>query len=177
MGQRTQRTVNGKARAKRTYGERLARETVRRTSREQSFRRRWIEPTVIHVVDDADAWSAYLRRMTSRPDWSVAKLSRLSGIARSTLFRWMAEGAEAVTIESVHRVADALGDDRANAVAAAANLPPARDEEVDLILSSDRTEREKVQMIDRLMRRREEEKARRLEDLRFVLGDGEQQAG
>ncbi len=90
----------------------------------------------------------------------------------------MADGAEAITIESVYLVADALGDDRANALKAAGNLPPERDEEVDLILNSDRSERTKALMIERLMRRREEERQRRLDDLRFVIeGDAEQQAG
>ncbi len=101
------------------------------------------------------------------------RLARESRISRSSIFKWIAEGAGAITIESVYRVADALGDDRANALQAAGNLPPGRDPEVDLILSSDRwSESAKVQMIDRLMRRREEDRRRRIEDL--GLGDGEQ---
>jgi transcriptional regulator with XRE-family HTH domain len=131
------------------------------------------------VIDGGDTWSEYLRRMTRRPGWSVAKLSRESGIAKSSLFKWITNGAgETITIESVYRVADALGDDRANALKAAGNLPPERDEEIDLILNSDRSERTKALMLERLMRRREEERQRRLDDLRFVIeGDPEQQAG
>lgn len=128
----------------------------------------------MYVVQTADAWSAYLRRMTRLPGWSVARLARDANIARSTIFRWMKEGADGssgLTIQSVYAVADALGDDRANALTAAGNLPPERDAEVELILSSDRSEREKAAMIDRLMRRREEEQRRRLEDLRFALNE------
>lgn len=126
------------------------------------------------MAKEGDEWSAYLRRMTGRPGWSVARLARESDLSRSTIFRWIAEGAEGITIQSVYLVADALGDDRAAALRAAGNLPPERDAEIELILSSSRTEVEKVAMIDRLMRRREEERMRRLEDLRFVLN---QEAG
>lgn len=90
-------------------------------------------------------------------------------MSRSTVFRWLAEGAESITIQSVYLVADALGDDRANALKAAGNLPPERDVEVDLILNSNRSDSRKAELIERLMRRREEERARRLADLEFVL--------
>lgn len=112
--------------------------------------------------------------MTRRTGWSVARLARDSDIAKSTIFRWMKEGADGssgLTIQSVYRIADALEDDRANALKAAGNLPPERDAEVDLILSSDRSEQQKTLMIERLQRRREEEQRRRLEDLRFALND------
>jgi len=116
-----------------------------------------------------DAWSAYLRRMTRRPEWSVARLARESGIARSRIFSWIAEGAESITIRSVYAIADALGEDRADALKAAGNLPPERDAEVDLILASNRTDAQKAALIERLMLRREEERQRRLKDLEFVL--------
>lgn len=147
--------------------------TVRQTRRSRSFPLRWAEPTVIHVVKD-DAWSAYLRRMTRRPEWTggVARLAAESGIARSSIFKWIAEGAGSITIESVYRIADALGDDRANALRAAGNLPLDGDPEVELILASDRSERVKAALIDRLLTRREEERARRVADLEWMLGQG-----
>jgi len=145
------------------------RDTVVRRRRCQSFRSRWFEPTVIHVVDGGDAWSAYLRRMTSRPGWSVARLARESGLHRSSIFNWIRDGAEAITIQSVYMIADALGDERANALKAAGNLPAERDAEVDLILASNRTDAQKAALIERLMLRREEERQRRLQDLEFVL--------
>jgi plasmid maintenance system antidote protein VapI len=151
-------------------------EGVRSTRRPGSYPRRWFEPTVICVGQNPDAWSAYLKRMTSRPDWSVARLSRETGIARSSIFRWIAEGAGAITIESVFRVADALDDDRANALQAAANLATDGDPEIGLILKSNRSDRIKTQMIDRLLARREEERARRIADLEFMLRDDDDEA-
>ena len=126
--------------------------------------------SVLAVTDRGDAWSDYLRRMVERPGWSVARLARESGLHRSAIFGWLADGAEGITIRSVYLIADALGVDREDALRAAGNLPPERDAEVELILSSGRTELEKVAMVDRLMRRREEERQRRLDDLRWMLG-------
>lgn len=145
--------------------------------RGRSFPLRWQAPTVIYVVGGGDSWSLFIKRMTSRPDWTAAKLARESGIARSTIFRWMAEGAEGITIESVFRVADALGVSRSEALRAASNLAPDADPEVDLIRASDRSDAVKAQMIDRLMTRREEESARRIADLEWMLSQGDEAAG
>lgn len=129
---------------------------------------------MIVVVDGGDAWSSYLRRALRRKGLTVSEVARRAGIHRATISEWLNKGAGAITIESVYRVADALEEDRAEALKAAGGLPPERDLEVDLILESNLTESEKAAMIDRLMRRREEERQRRLEDLRFRLG---QEAG
>lgn len=131
---------------------------------------------MIYVVGGGDTWSAFIKRMTSRPDWTAAKLARESGIARSTIFRWMAEGADGITIDSVFRVADALGVSRSEALQAAANVSPDADPEVDLILASDRSDTVKSQMIDRLMARRAEESARRMADLEWMLSHGGEEA-
>lgn len=171
MPQRTPGHNAGIARLTRKISRLPSRDTVARRRRSESFRSRWLEPTVLYVVDGGDAWSLYLRRMTSRPGWSVARLARDAGLHRSAIFGWMADGANGITIRSVYLVADALGDDRANALRAAGNLPPERDSEVDLILNSNWTERRKVEAIDRLMERREEERQRRIKDLEFMLGD------
>lgn len=137
-------------------------------------------------MDSGDAWSAWLRRMTDRPGWSVARLSRESGLHRSAIFGWMKNGAEGITIRSVYLIADALDVDRAEALKAAGGLAEQRDPEVDLILASDRTDADKAAMIDRLMQRREEEAARRRADIQWMLehgrprtedGDEEQRAG
>lgn len=107
----------------------------------------------------------------------MARLAREAGIAKSTIFLWIKQGPGNITIEAVFRVADALGSDRGEALRAAANLAIERDVEVELILAADRTDAVKQLMIERLMRRREEDRQRRLEDIRFALGDEEQQAG
>ncbi len=144
--------------------------TVVQSRRSKSAATRLGSPNVLPVPNRGDAWSDYLRRMVERPGWSVARLARESGLHRSAIFGWLSDGAEGITIRSVYLIADALGVDREEALRAAGNLPPERDAEVELILASGRSELEKVAMIDRLMRRREEERLRRLEDLRFVLG-------
>jgi transcriptional regulator with XRE-family HTH domain len=123
------------------------------------------------VVDAGDAWSEYLKRAVARPGWSVARLARESGLHRSAIFGWIKDGADGITIRSVYLIADALGEDRAAALKAAGGVPPERDVEIDLILNSNRSEREKAQMIERLMRIREADRQRRLDDLRFALGE------
>ena len=144
--------------------------TVRRTRRSECFRVLRLGHRVVYVIDGGHPWSAYLRRMTRRPGWSVARLSRESGIAKSSIFKWIADGPGAITIQSVYLIADALGEDRETALRAAGDIPRGRDPEVDLILAAPRTDEQKAEMIQRLMRRREEEERRRIEDLRFALG-------
>lgn len=125
---------------------------------------------MIYVADGGDAWSAYLRRMLALRGMTVTDLAKKSGLHRTTISEWLNKGAGAITIQSVYLVADALQDDRETALRAAGDIPAGRDPEVDLILSAPWTEAKKAEMIDRLMQRREEERQRRLADLRFVIG-------
>jgi len=73
-----------------------------------------------------DDWASYLRRMTKRPGWSVARLARESGINRATIFGWMK--GDGVTVGSVKIVAQALGDDEGHALAAAGGAAVGRDQ-------------------------------------------------
>jgi hypothetical protein len=66
----------------------------------------------------AEDWASYLRRMTSRPGWSVARLAREAGVNRSTIFGWIK--GDGVNVASVKQIAKALGDDEVHALAAAA---------------------------------------------------------
>lgn len=80
-------------------------------------------------------WPTYLRRMTSRPGWSVAKLAREARIHRGTIFGWLK--GEQPNVASVRAVAEALGDDPANAAAAAAGgaaLPEELDPDLQVIV-------------------------------------------
>lgn len=116
-------------------------------------------------------WPAYLRRMTKRPGWSVAKLARESGIHRATIFGWM-KGEGGVTIDSVRRVAAALSDDPENALRAAGRVPPAGgevDEEVALIMRAPVSDEMKQRMLTKLRERREREKQQRLADLAYEI--------
>jgi transcriptional regulator with XRE-family HTH domain len=68
-----------------------------------------------------ETWAEYLRRMTGQPGWSVARLARESGIHRATIFRWI-KGEGGANVASVRAIANALGDDPANALRAAGNI-------------------------------------------------------
>lgn len=64
-------------------------------------------------------WIRYLRSWTDRPNWSVAELARRSRVARSTISYWLSGSVKSITIANVRKIANALGDDPANAVRAA----------------------------------------------------------
>ncbi|WP_416902716.1 helix-turn-helix domain-containing protein [Micromonospora echinospora] len=97
-----------------------------------------------------ESWAEYLRRMTDRPGWSVAKLARESKIHRATIFKWMS-GKGGANMASVQAIADALGDDAANALRAASNsgaIEDDFDEDLRIIIrrlkSPDASEEEKT---------------------------------
>lgn len=81
-----------------------------------------------------ESWADYLRRMTERPGWSVARLARESNVHRATIFKWMA-GKGGANVTSVQAIARALGDDPGNAMRAAGNMGGTpEDEDPDLQL-------------------------------------------
>ena len=99
----------------------------------------------------AEDWPTYLKRMTSRPGWSVARLARESGVHRATIFGWIA-GDSGVMVANVIAVARALGDDPANALlaAGAAEPPdPDEDENVRLIMAAPVSEEVRQRMLTR----------------------------
>lgn len=127
-----------------------------------------------HMSDaspSGEDWPAYLRRMTKRPGWSVAKLSRDSGIHRGTIFGWI-KGDGGVTVDSVQRVAQALGDDPSNALRAAGNVgsPAAvEDEEMAVIDRAPVDDALKEKMRRKVFERRERERLARLADLQDMI--------
>lgn len=142
-----------------------------------SYPDRWLPAYLVHVSDGEEhEWGAYLKRMTSRPGWSVARLARESGIHRATIFGWMKEGGESVTIGSVRAVASALGDSLENALRAAADLAPVgrepeRDPELELIFDAPVPATMKKRMIELLFERREREQRQRMADLRVLIDE------
>ncbi|MGX4657063.1 helix-turn-helix domain-containing protein [Micromonospora sp. SCSIO 07396] len=74
-----------------------------------------------------ESWAEYLRRMTDRPGWSVAKLARESNIHRGTIFKWMS-GKGGANMASVQAIATALGDEVGTALRAASNSGAMEDE-------------------------------------------------
>lgn len=102
-------------------------------------------------------WAGYLRRMTSRPGWSVARLARESSIHRGTIFKWIS-GKGGVNVSSVTAIAEALGDDAANALRAAGRVDTgeAVDEEIELVRSDPNLDPEtKVRIVTLIVERRE----------------------
>lgn len=121
----------------------------------------------VNSVTHHDPWSAYLRRNTApaRPEWTVTRLAEISGVSRSSINRWLTNGVgpePSIQIDTVYRIADALGGSRWEALLAAGGLlPDELAEEITLIMRSDRPPDVKRQMINRLRRRRDAERARR----------------
>lgn len=106
-------------------------------------------------------WAGYLRRMTSRPDWSVARLARESNIHRGTIFKWM-KGQGGVNVSSVTAIAQALGDDPAIALRAAGRVDTdaAVDEEIELVRTDPNLDPEmKVRIVTLIVERRERERS------------------
>lgn len=140
------------------------------------LRRRWSSGLYCVPMNDGSGglsqWGAYLRRMTRRPGWSVARLARESGIHRATIFDWMKGSGETVTIASVRAVAQALGDDLENALRAVANLdaaPKPRDEEMELIMSAPVDDEMKRRMISQLLDLREQDKRQRMQVMQWMV--------
>ncbi|MFV2094867.1 helix-turn-helix domain-containing protein [Micromonospora sp. LOL_014] len=77
-----------------------------------------------------ESWAQYLRRMTERPGWSVAKLARESGVHRATIFKWMS-GKAGANMASVQAIAEALGDDVSTALRAASHSGLVSEDEFD----------------------------------------------
>lgn len=130
-----------------------------------------------HMGDgqNREDWAGYLRRMTSRPGWSVARLSRESGIHRGTIFKWMSnKGTAGVNVNSVKAVAAAFGDDPANALRAAGSVEVAkdaeRDEEIELVRTDPRLSPEmKIRIVTLIVERRERERQAALAETRRLI--------
>lgn len=121
------------------------------------------------MADDYDGsgWARYIRRAKTLPGWSVARLHRETGIAKSTFFDWMSEDStKAVTTPYVVAVAKAIGDDPVNAFRAAAGLTGNEPEDADIsmVLSSDLSDVKKDELIEILLGRRQQDRDRRMED-------------
>jgi transcriptional regulator with XRE-family HTH domain len=60
----------------------------------------------LHVTSgDVDPWTDFLKGVTTRPGWSVARLAEESGIHRATIYRWLKGDIKNVTVESVRMIA------------------------------------------------------------------------
>ncbi len=117
-----------------------------------------------------DSWARYLKRVTERPGWSVAKLARESGLNRSTLFRYMSEGSASVTMASVRAIAEAVGDPLNVVLRAAGNVEEAADEEIRMVIADPSlSPAAKKKLIDIIWDRREGERAQGMEQTRRMI--------
>lgn len=130
----------------------------------------------VHMGDGreaAEGWGAYLRRMTKRPGWSVARLARESNVHRATIFKYIKGEKAGVTVATVKAIAAALGDDPANALRAAGTVAPdvdPADEELELVRSDpDLTPELKVLIADIIMEHRAREREAALAETRRLI--------
>lgn len=138
-----------------------------------TFRANHLSAYRVHMGDGSarETWATYLRRMTDRPGWSVARLARESGIHRGTIFKWIS-GKGGVTVASVRSIAEALGDSPTNALRAAGSVvdKDAPDYEVELVRSdTELSDPMKVRIIEMIFERRERERAAALADTQRLI--------
>ncbi len=125
---------------------------------------------------DTNGWGDYLKRMTGRPGWSVARLAREAGVNRATVFKWIS-GRTGVTVANVRLVATALGDEPNNALRAAAGSVIAdddqllaTDEEIRLVNSDPRlTPAQRTRILRLIHDRRARERAAGLAETQSIL--------
>lgn len=149
--------------------------TVAKRRRLAAFRHRWSGPYVVYVgnaYEGADDWGRYVKRLTAREGWSVARLARQAGLNRSTIFGWIKDGGQSLTVASVLAVAEGGEDSPVDALLAAGNVLSARrqatdtDVELAIIASSGLPRDMQENLLARTLERRRREEETRLADLR-----------
>lgn len=167
MPQRPSPEAVRKARSSSGIVKRAQQRAVQRIRRSQCFRHSYAGTTVLRVTSAVPTWAAYIRQVTERPGWSVARLAREAQVSTARIWDWIngksARGA--IMVVNVLKVAAAVGDDPMSALRAAAELLPeqAPEDDVMLILRSDWPDDVKARMIERLnaARRADEPEQRR----------------
>lgn len=123
--------------------------------------------------ESVEGWGAYLRRMTKRPGWSVARLAREAQIHRATIFKYMNGEKTGVTVATVTAIARALGDDPASALRAAGTVAPDLDpvdEEIELVRGDPDLEPDmKIRIVSLIIERRTRERAAALAETQRLI--------
>ena len=151
--------------------------------RNRTYRHSWTAPNVVYVSGEQadDRWAKYLREVTDRPGWSVARLAREAGMHRSSIFKWLG-GKGGVTMASVQAIAAALDDRTGETLRAAGGVldqgDDVQDPQVAEILVADLPEDIKQTLIETLLDQRARDKERQTEMVRRMIriakgGDGE----
>ncbi|MEU4779224.1 helix-turn-helix transcriptional regulator [Micromonospora sp. NPDC023633] len=100
-------------------------------------------------------WARYLKEVTERPGWNVTRLASESKIHRSTIYRWINGETSGANVDSVQRIAAAVGDNPAAALAAAADVLGQTDPdaaEVAMVMASDLPDSVKEELVAELRR-------------------------
>lgn len=132
-------------------------------------------------------WATYARRAREGAGMTRAELAERLGKDHSTIYRWETGSYRPDSADTVAAWASAVGVPLDEALAAAGlrpDLPPPqeptqeRDEEIDLIRSATGlTAAQKRQLIERVLERREEDRQRRIADLRWMLERAQERRG
>jgi transcriptional regulator with XRE-family HTH domain len=148
------------------------RKSVAKERRPRSYADPWIDAYRMPMGDGrGETWGTYLRRMTERPGWSVARLARESGVARQTIFAYISGKKTGVTVATVRAIGQALDDEPA-ALRAAGQLGPEveSDEELELVRTDDRLKpATKLAIIDLILERRERERVTNMAETRRII--------
>lgn len=125
------------------------------------------------------SWATYVRSAREHRNLSIAELARRVGVDRGTVHRWEGGRNRPESADVVGTLADVLGLDVDEALAAAGLRPgvgaPAQptvevDEELELVRTDDRlTERQKSRIIEIILERREQQRAASIEETRRVI--------
>lgn len=94
-------------------------------------------------------WGAYIEGIGDRPGWNMTRLAKESTIGRSTLYKWR-NGQGGVTVDSVLKVAQTVGDEPERALAAAGGrlVNESEDPQLRDIYESDLSVAEKQELVE-----------------------------
>lgn len=126
-------------------------------------------------------WATYIKAAREHAQLNKTQLAQRIGKDRATIGRWEDGKNRPEDAHLVALVAEVLGLDQEEALAAAGLRPgvkapqqPTRepDEEVDLIMRAKVSDATRRRMLDRLAELRERDKQRRLDDIRWIIERG-----
>lgn len=124
-------------------------------------------------------WATYVRALRERTPVNNVEFARRAGVDRGTVDRWMNGKTRPTDPEVLQRFAEGFELDPDEVFAAAGLRPgveapsePTReqDEELEAILTADIPTAAKQELIEMLMQLREQDKARRMDTLRLIIG-------
>jgi transcriptional regulator with XRE-family HTH domain len=132
----------------------------------------------VRNTDPRQVWAAYLKRLMAAAGIKGPDLAQRLGIHPSTVWRWETGKQKPESPAAPEAIAELFKLDPAEVLAAAGlastvepTTEPTRevDEEIDLIMTAPVDDATRRRMLERLHYLREQDKQRRMEDIRFHL--------